>query len=161
MEVALWTEKENTLVKERGTFALAINFADSDISRSLYEYDPILEVILHLSDDNIHYGQGMEQHHLVQIIPQKQFALVRRDWKFNIELVGQYDSNDTTINMIKEDQLKLSEKTDKIYTYEYSYVIINLRNMTPYFMKLGEITEFKMDKVGQFYSGSTVEPIIF
>lgn len=141
-----WTTEENALVTERGTFTLAIKFVD-DVSEYLYEYDPIIEKILHLSDNNIHYGRGMKQYQRVQIIPREQYVLVRQDDKFNVEVLGQYSSNDIAVSMIKNDQSKLTEETNNVY----HYVIINLRNTTPYFLKLGRLTQINKDKPGEFY----------
>lgn len=129
-----WTGEENSLVQKRGSFALAVNFAEREVDEYVYEYDKMLENILNLSEEYIHTGQGMEMHSLVEFNINKQFVLVRRDHRFVVKLIGQYDTNEEVINMIKIDQLTLEKG-------EFHYVVIDLADTSPWFFKLGALTK--------------------
>jgi len=135
-----WMGEENYLIHDRDTFALAINFGDSEeVSGYLLEYDKILKYVLSLVDDSINYAGGYDNVKLLKFSVKKQFILAHRNEQYNYYIIGQYNDREEVVDIIKSHQKVL---TNGYYTddEQFTYVIINLAYMTPLFIKLGKLS---------------------
>jgi len=129
-----YTGEENYLIRKRGEFALAVEFSDDcDCSNILFEYFDMLEEVLELSSDKIDYGKGYDIHNFYKITLQKQFIVIN-----NNNFLEQYENELEALEIIKEDSI--IHKNDK-YINSVKYMIIDLKSITPYFWKLGSLSE--------------------
>jgi len=132
-----YTGEENYLIREKGEFALAIDFSNECYCKNvLFEYFDMLDEILDLSSEKIHDGIGYMPDILVKFIPQKRFIIVKND---DVYFVGHCDNESDAFKIMQDDSFVY--KDDK-YAAEYiQYTVIDLKSITPYFWKLGSLSE--------------------
>jgi len=156
-----WTGKENYLVCCFKKFSLAVNFSNyHDVSKYLYEYSPVLKHVLNLSSEIINENRGYSAYEMITFKVKNQFIVAKQDYDYRISLFGQYKSNTEALDNIKNDQeLMIADAPDP--DYNFSYVIINLEKLVPYFLKLGKFRSTHGIYSGSFYIGSVNDPIEF
>ena len=136
-----YTGEENYLIRERGEFALAVDFSsEAECQNVLFEYFDMLNEVLNLSEEKIHHGMGYNMHYLVKIIVQKRFIIIKNDGGY---LIGQCDSESKALQIIKDDAI--IHKDDEYGEY-IKYIIVDIESITPYFWKLGSISKRRTSK---------------
>jgi hypothetical protein len=136
-----YTGEENYLIRERGEFALAIDFSEECYcEKVLFEYSDMLSDILFLSVDKIHDGIGYQIHNLFKIIIQKQFIVVNNEEE---DFMKQCDDKLEAIELIKQHSLIYKENK---YNEHIKYIIVDLKSITPYFWKLGTLSKKRTPK---------------
>jgi len=155
-----WTFKENYLVQKKENFTLAINFSESIVEPFLYEYFPMLEKILQLSNKYINVDNGDEIHTLIKLSVKNRFILIRRDHNNKndkIIVMGQFDNKETAFNVITNEYLppkKIPEHDKRIY------VIVDLKNIKPYFIQENMPNIIKKECDGTFYGGEFIKDFL-
>jgi hypothetical protein len=131
-----WTKEENDLIKQKGQFTLAVNFGEDEcVDSYIYEYDPILDQILSLSINLIHYGMGCLLHELLVFNIEKQYIFIKKDSDCKTLILGHYDTIKDVMTAYKlEDPVDPNDDDD----YR-QYIIINLSNCVPFFLKIGAL----------------------
>jgi len=130
-----YTGEENYLIREKKQFALAVDFDDEYCEKFLYEYYDMLSEILYLSCDKIDESMEYHIHSLYNFIPKKQFIVVNNKEENFIE---QCNNELKAIEIIKDDSIYYD--SDR-YNKDIKYIIIDLKSITPYFWKLGLLSE--------------------
>lgn len=139
-----WNDAENYFAFNK-EFCLAINFSYRDIGSYLYEYDPILPEILKLSIEIIHDRVGYYMHSLVKFKPKKQFVIVTENSDYDIKFYEECSSFKKAQTIAKKCHSD-SERTNEYGNIERDgFVIINLENYKPWFLKLGILNKRKVN----------------
>lgn len=149
-----WTAEENYCVRLKKSFAVAINMYDEIVEKFIYEYDPMLNDILNLSNKYIHDDADCCIHVLIPFDIDKQFILIKEDLDCKVFLIRQYDTENEAICVIKNDHLSPNKCSHE--EYDPNYVLVNIQNTKPYFFGKGRPRpdHAKTKKPGIFYKGS-------
>lgn len=143
----VWTHREYYMaLNSRPTFAVAVNFSDlKEVSNYIYEYHPVLEHIVGLSDEIIHTGEGYGAWDFVKFekYPKKRFMVVKKAWTggrcqnfkecSSIKSAKKYVEKDKKTD--DGEYVIDSRSTEDSSSTEYSqYVIVDLKNTAPWFL---------------------------
>jgi len=122
----MWTPDEIQYVRERGVFAIAINFEEKDVKPYLYQYDRILDQILGLADDVIEFhDKAYETFSLVRFTPAHRFLLVSKNKVCDVKELGQFDTEEEAIGFLNRDKIK------------DSIAIVDISKLSPWFIGMG------------------------
>ncbi len=133
-----WTGPENYLIQSKKEFTLAISFDDS-MNVAPYLYDQILISILQLSRDRIHEGAGYSLPTLMSLNIEAQFIIICQDPNYETYIEKQCESKELAIKYLNANQLTLkNDDTDDDY---FTYIIVDLKYLIPWFLKIGSFRE--------------------
>lgn len=141
-----WTGYENYMVMYRTYFCLAIN---TRVEKELYEWDPMLLKILHLSYDIIAYGTGYNIHTLLKFKVQNQYILLLNDETYEWAIVSQHtdhqSAEDAMYQLIKCKHFKQKYEAAR-QGEEIEMIIVNLEDLTPVFFGIKQNIDKKYVK---------------
>ena len=153
-----WSWEENYLVANRPYFNLLLNLSwqnddyNTNIQNRLYEDDDILHDLY----DKL-FSQLSEEAEItfptllpIEIDLEYKYLVLKVVDEDNIHVFN-IKNYEEAISIEREDQI---EEINKDRHYNYIYGIINLQEMTPYFLKLGEISNDNRLFRPQFYYGN-------
>ena len=143
-----WTGQENFLVKQQKEFLLAFNFSLDKVDNYLFEWNPILPHMLHLSDEITDTANGYTLYGFVRFTVQYQFILIKQDERLNNSIIGQFSTNDDAKQAMQNDQLTIQPN----FIHIVAYVIVDLQHTVPYFTKYGVLNPQNKIQPGKFYN---------
>lgn len=171
-----WTEKVNFLVQSKEYFSFAINFLGY-VEPYIYESNTMIKDMLRLVEEDIDYKAGKGIYTIIDFKVENQFLLVRNycdkydhEENYHPAVISQHDNYEEALAMIKKDQIITQQHILKLeyfnfdggyYDYKFTYVIINLKDTIPFFVKLGKSKHHEVQEeryyikpnIGNFYRG--------
>lgn len=128
--VEKWLGIENYLVYLRKQFALIIHFHHHNCLPYVYEYDKVFKHLIRLNEEMIC------THDLIKLEIKGNFVLISKtmDYKFNITY---FETDLQAIEAYKTLPLFEDDSEDG-EEYPIEYVIVNLTNCVPWFLKFGK-----------------------
>lgn len=181
-----WTVDENylvnDLVQKNKSFALAVNFNNNIVEKYVYEYDPMLNEMLQLSNNYTSGEMKYFTHCLVKFDINKQYVVIVQDLNYNAFVLGQYDSSIIAADEIRNDAYlrfqhrlnnekfhndmphyafynevshDLSHDLSRDLSHDdfyYKYVIVNLETTRPYFLNSDKPQHDSAKKPGIYFT---------
>jgi hypothetical protein len=140
-----YTGEENYLIRERGVFALAVDFSgNGNCENLLFEHFDMLDKILDLSSEKIYDGMGYMLEILIKLIVKNRFIVIKNLEGFFVE---QCSTELDAIDIMMNDAITYKNNE---YAEYINYMIIDLKSITPYFWKIGSLTK-KQKAAFKFY----------
>lgn len=136
-----YTGEENYLIRERGEFALAMDFNEKICENILFEYSDMLPLILDLSFNKIDDRGDHMIHYLVRINVTDRFVIIKNNGYSDYNIIGQCDYESQIYELMKNDD------NDDLELDLDQYMVVDLKSITPYFWKIGKLTKERKSEV--------------